>query len=156
MVVGIKLNKNGKHVGLMEVHLYRPFSEKYFLSELPDAVKTIAVLDRTKEPGSNGEPLYLDITAALNDKDIKVVGGRYGLASKNTTPEDINAVYEMLNNPVNNFTIGIVDDVTNLSLEPIAINTKKCNEWLFYGYGSDGMVSASKSIICLSKQPILS
>ena len=136
-------------VGLIEVHLYRPFSTKYLLNVLPESVKKIAVLDRTKEAGSNGEPLYLDIVAALQNKDIEIVGGRYGLASKNTTPEDINAVYEMLNNPVNNFTIGIVDDVTNLSLEPIAINTKKCNEWLFYGYGSDGMVSASKSIIKL-------
>lgn len=136
-------------VGLIEVHLYRPFSTKYLLNVLPDTVKNIAVLDRTKEAGSNGEPLYLDVVAALKDKDINIVGGRFGLSSKNTTPSDINAVYEMLNNPVNNFTIGIVDDVTNLSLEPVAIETKKCNEWLFFGYGSDGMVSASKSIIKL-------
>jgi pyruvate-ferredoxin/flavodoxin oxidoreductase len=136
-------------VGLVEVHLYRPFSTKYLLNILPESVRSIAVLDRTKEAGSNGEPLYLDIVSALKDKNITIVGGRYGLSSKNTTPADINAVYEMLDNPKNNFTIGIVDDVTNLSLEPKPINTKKCNEWLFYGYGSDGMVSASKSIIKL-------
>ena len=136
-------------VGLIEVHLYRPFSTKYLLNVLPESVEKIAVLDRTKEHGSNGEPLYLDIVAALKDKNITIVGGRYGLASKNTTPSDINAVYEMLDNPVNNFTIGIVDDVTNLSLNPVDIDIKKAHEWLFYGYGSDGMVSASKSIIKL-------
>ncbi|MBP3920945.1 MAG: pyruvate:ferredoxin (flavodoxin) oxidoreductase [Bacilli bacterium] len=136
-------------VGLIEVHLYRPFSTKYLLDVLPSTVESIAVLDRTKEAGSNGEPLYLDICAALRNSEINIVGGRYGLASKNTTPSDINAVYEMLVNPVNNFTIGIVDDVTNLSLKPVEIETKICNEWLFYGYGSDGMVSASKSIIKL-------
>ena len=140
-------NKDG--VGLIEVHLYRPFSTKYLLNVLPESVERIAVLDRTKEHGSNGEPLYLDIVAALKDKDITIVGGRYGLASKNTTPSDINAVYEMLDNPVNNFTIGIIDDVTKLSLEPIKIDIKRAHEWLFYGYGSDGMVSASKSIIKL-------
>ena len=138
-----------KDVGLIEVHLYRPFSSKYLLNVLPSTVKKIAVLDRTKEAGSNGEPLYLDIVNALKGKNIEIVGGRYGLASKNTTPSDINAVYEMLDNPKNNFTLGIVDDVTHLSLEPINIETKKCNEWLFYGYGSDGMVGASKSIIKL-------
>ena len=138
-----------KDVGLIEVHLYRPFSSKYLLNVLPSTVKKIAVLDRTKEAGSNGEPLYLDIVNALKGKNIEIVGGRYGLASKNTTPSDINAVYEMLDNPKNNFTLGIVDDVTHLSLEPISIETKKCNEWLFYGYGSDGMVGASKSIIKL-------
>lgn len=136
-------------IGLIEVHLYRPFSTKYLLDVLPDTVKKIAVLDRTKEHGSNGEPLYLDVVAALKDKNIEVVGGRYGLSSKNTTPSDINAVYEMLDKPVNNFTIGIIDDVTKLSLEPIKIETKSAHEWLFYGYGSDGMVSASKSIIKL-------
>ena len=135
--------------GLIEVHLYRPFSTKYLLNVLPESVKKIAVLDRTKEHGSNGEPLYLDIVAALKDKDITIVGGRYGLASKNTTPSDINAVFDMLDNPINNFTIGIVDDVTKLSLEPKPIETTKHHEWLFYGYGSDGMVSASKSIIKL-------
>ncbi len=137
----------GNDVGLIEVHLYRPFSTKYLLNVLPSTVKNIAVLDRTKEAGSNGEPLYLDIVAALRDKDIKIVGGRYGLSSKNTTPAQINAVYEMLKEPKNNFTIGIVDDVTNLSLDPININTTNFKECLIYGYGSDGMVSAAKSII---------
>ncbi len=137
-------------LGLIEVHLYRPFSTKYLLNVLPESVKKIAVLDRTKEHGSNGEPLYLDIVAALKSKDIEIVGGRYGLASKNTTPADINAVYEMLDNPINNFTIGIIDDVTKLSLEPVSIDiNNNSHEWLFYGYGSDGMVSASKSIIKL-------
>ena len=136
-------------VGLIEVHLYRPFGTKYLFNVLPETVEKVAVLDRTKEAGSNGEPLYLDIVAALKDKDITVVGGRYGLASKNTTPSDINAVYEMLDNPVNNFTIGIIDDMTKLSLEPVDIELPKSHEWLFYGYGSDGMVSASKSIIKL-------
>lgn len=138
-----------KDVGLVEVHLYRPFSSKYLLNILPDSVEKIAVLDRTKESGSIGEPLYLDICAALKNKDIKIVGGRYGLSSKNTTPSQINAVYEMLNNPVNNFTIGIDDDVTNLSLKPIDIDVSSAQEILIYGYGSDGMVSASKSLIKL-------
>ncbi len=141
--------KDNNNLGLIEVHLYRPFSTKYLLNVLPKTVKNIAVLDRTKEAGSNGEPLYLDIVNALKGKDINIVGGRYGLSSKNTTPADINAVYHMLDNPVNNFTIGIVDDVTNLSLKPIPIETEKSSEWLLYGYGSDGMVGASKSIIKL-------
>ena len=137
-------------IGLIEVHLYRPFSSKYLLNVLPDTVEKIAVLDRTKEPGSNGEPLYLDIVNALKDKNIKIVGGRYGLSSKNTTPAMIKAVYDMLDNPKNNFTIGINDDVTNLSLEydeKFIINNTK--EFMIYGYGSDGMVSASKSLIKL-------
>ncbi len=134
-------------IGLVEVHLYRPFSTKYFLQAIPRTVETVAVLDRTKEPGSNGEPLYLDVSSILSKKGVKVVGGRYGLSSKNTTPDQIYAVYEMLKEPKNNFTIGIVDDVTNLSLKPIPIHTTHANEWLFYGYGSDGMVSASKAII---------
>src|SRR5574344_1128189 len=141
------LNNNGENVGLVEVHLYRPFSPKYLLDIIPNTVKTIAVLDRTKEAGSNGEPLYLDIKNVISDK--VVVGGRYGLSSKNTTPSDINAVYKMLDNPINNFTIGINDDVTNRSLKSININTSKSDEILIYGYGSDGMVSASKSLIKL-------
>jgi len=142
------LNSNGKKYGLMEVHLYRPFSQKYFLSELPKTVEQIAVLDRTKEPGSIGEPLYLDVKSIL---EKNVYGGRYGLSSKNTTPKDIKAAFEMLeNNPHHNFTIGIEDDITNLSLkvdDNFKINNAK--EFLIYGYGSDGMVSASKSIIKL-------
>ena len=139
-----------KDVGLIEVHLYRPFSKKYLLNVLPETTEKIAVLDRTKEPGSNGEPLYLDICAALKDKNIQIVGGRYGLSSKNTTPRDIKAVYDMLDNPINDFTIGIIDDVTNKSLKTdknFKIDTGK--EFLIYGYGSDGMVSASKSIMKL-------
>lgn len=134
-------------IGLVEVHLYRPFSTNYFLNVLPDTVENIAVLDRTKEPGSNGEPLYLDVLSTLKDKNIKIVGGRYGLSSKNTTPAQINAVFEMLKNPVNNFTIGITDDVTKLSLTPIPLKASIAEEWLIYGYGSDGMVTAAKSII---------
>ena len=136
--------------GLIEVHLYRPFSKEYLISVIPDTVEKIAVLDRTKEPGSIGEPLYLDVVSALKDKNIKIVGGRYGLSSKNTTPRDIKAVYDMLENPINDFTIGIVDDVTNKSLETdrnFKIDSSK--EFLIYGYGSDGMVSASKSIMKL-------
>ena len=138
-----------EEIGLIEVHLYRPFSTKYLLNILPSTVESIAVLDRTKEFGSIGEPLYLDVCAVLKDKDIKIVGGRYGLSSKNTTPAQIKAVYNMLDNPKHNFTIGIVDDVTNLSLDEVDYNIKNSKEILIYGYGSDGMISASKSIIKL-------
>ena len=138
-----------EEVGLIEVHLYRPFSAKYLLNVLPNTVEKIAVLDRTKEFGSSGEPLYLDVVSVLKNKNINIVGGRYGLSSKNTNPSHIKAVYDMLDNPTNNFTIGITDDVTNLSLEPKDFNIKTSKEILIYGYGSDGMVSASKSIIKL-------
>ena len=142
------LNDKNYSVGLIEVHLYRPFSVKHLLKVLPKNVKKIAVLDRTKEPGSIGEPLYLDITAALNGKNISIYGGRYGLSSKNTNPACIKAIYDFLDKPFNNFTVGINDDVTNRSLK-IDKNFKisTANEMLIYGYGSDGMVSASKSII---------
>ena len=143
------IDNTNEEIGLIEVHLYRPFSTKYLLNVLPETVKSIAVLDRTKEFGSNGEPLYLDIVSALKDKDITIVGGRYGLSSKNTTPAQIKAVYDMLDNPKNNFTIGIIDDVTNLNLDIKDFNIKTSKEILIYGYGSDGMVSASKSIIKL-------
>ena len=136
-------------IGLIEVHLYRPFSTKYLLNVLPKSVKNIAVLDRTKEFGSIGEPLYLDIVAALKDKDINIVGGRYGLSSKNTDPAQVKAVFDMLDNPVHNFTIGIDDDVTNLSLKLSDYKIHNSKEILLYGYGSDGMVSASKSLIKL-------
>lgn len=136
-------------LGLIEVHLYRPFSTKYLIDVLPSSVKNIAVLDRTKEFGSIGEPLYLDILAALKDKNINIVGGRYGLSSKNTDPACVKAVYDMLDHPVNNFTIGITDDVTNLSLPLSDYKIKNSKEILIYGYGSDGMVSASKSLIKL-------
>ncbi len=146
------LIENGEKVGLIEVHLYRPFSSKYFLEALPSTVEKIAVLDRTKESGSTGEPLYLDVISVLNqaNKNIKVIGGRYGLSSKNTTPRDINGVYEFLTTEdcFHNFTIGIVDDVTNLSILPKEIKTKAASaEFLIYGYGSDGMVSACKDLM---------
>ena len=145
-----KLNENNKHVGLIEVHLYRPFSKEYFLNALPETVKTIAVLDRTKEPGSTGEPLYLDVLEILKDKKIKVIGGRYGLSSKDVPLKDINAVFENIfkSKPKENFTIGIIDDVTNLSLEPkeldIETDYKEIKVW---GFGSDGMVGASKNFM---------
>ena len=143
------LNNKGYNVGLIEVHLYRPFSTKYLLNVLPKSVSKIAVLDRTKEPGSIGEPLYLDIVDALKDMNITITGGRYGLSSKNTTPRQIKAVYDMLKGNIKErFTIGIIDDVTNLSLD--VDNNYKIDdslEFLIYGYGSDGMVSASKSIM---------
>lgn len=145
------LNQKGYHVGLVEVHLYRPFSKEYLLKVLPDSVERMAVLDRTKEPGSEGEPLYLDFVSALKDKKIDIVGGRYGLSSKNTTPAMIKSVYDMLKTkPRHNFTIGIHDDLTNLSLEyDPNYKISDAEEFLIYGYGSDGMVSASKSIIKL-------
>ena len=137
-------------IGLVEVHLYRPFSSKHLIDILPKTVTNIAVLDRTKEPGSNGEPLYLDIVNALKEKNIKIIGGRYGLSSKNTTSKDVLAVYTNLKEKnKTNFTIGINDDVTKLSLKvddnfKIETNAK---EFLFYGFGSDGMVGASKDIL---------
>ncbi|MBS7021388.1 MAG: 2-oxoacid:acceptor oxidoreductase family protein, partial [Firmicutes bacterium] len=148
------LNQNGYQVGLIEVHLYRPFSKEYLIDVLPVTVRRIAVLDRTKEPGSEGEPLYLDVKAALSDlkdRELEIVGGRYGLSSKNTTPSQIKAVYDALEDGLSQeFTIGITDDITNLSL-PIDpyYKIKNAQELLIYGYGSDGMVSASKTIMKL-------
>lgn len=146
------LNKNGEEVGLIEVHLYRPFSAKYFLDVLPESVKSIAVLDRTKEPGSVGEPLYLDVVNVLNQvkSKIKVIGGRYGLSSKNTTPAMIKGVYDFLGKRDNftGFTVGIDDDVTKLSIPVPNFNLPNNNtEFLVYGYGSDGMVSACKDLM---------
>ena len=143
------LVSKGEKIGFVEVHLYRPFSSYYLKSVLPNTVERIAVLDRTKEAGSIGEPLYLDVMSVLKDTNIKVVGGRYGLSSKNTTPDQIYAVYEMLNSELkNNFTIGIVDDVTNLSLPKydytIDLGAKEIK---IFGFGSDGMVSTSKDIM---------
>ena len=140
-------------VGLLEVHLYRPFSTKYFLKELPKTVKKIAVLDRTKEPGSNGEPLYLDVCRVIKEMDarVNVYGGRYGLSSKNTTPSMIKGIFDFLDtrDVHSNFTVGIEDDVTNLSIPYDAkfMIPSKNIEFLIYGYGSDGMVSASKDIM---------
>lgn len=141
--------KKGREIGLIEVHLYRPFSKDYLTKVLPKTVERIAVLDRTKESGSIGEPLYLDIVAALNGTNIQILGGRFGLSSKNTTPAQIYSVYEMLStNPKNNFTIGITDDVTNLSLPKIDYEVDLQDyEVLIYGFGSDGMVGASKDIL---------
>ncbi len=148
------INARGGKVGVVKVHLYRPFSAKYFFDVIPETVEKIAVLDRTKEPGSLGEPLYLDVCNLYYGKENapKIVGGRYGLGSKDTTPTQIMAVYNNLDAdaPKNNFTIGIVDDVTNLSLElPAKINaapegTTRCKFW---GFGSDGTVGANKDAI---------
>lgn len=145
------LNSQGKKFGLIEVHLYRPFSIKYLLEVMPDTVKRIAVLDRTKEAAASGEPLYLDVVSALKDRDILVVGGRYGLSSKDTTPAQIKAVFDFINSDKvhHNFTIGIKDDVTNLSLDvdDSFVIPNNRDEFLIYGYGSDGMVSTSKDMI---------
>lgn len=142
-----------KNVGLLEVHLYRPFSSKYFLNVLPKTTKKIAVLDRTKEPGATGEPLYLDVCEVIKKENlnIEVVGGRYGLSSKDTKPNDIEAVFNFLDNDnLHEFTIGITDDVTNLSLEPTTTNFEKdYDELLIYGFGSDGMVTTSKDLLTI-------
>ena len=144
-----ELIKKGLKVGLIEVHLYRPFSKEYLLKVLPKSTKRIAVLDRTKEAGATGEPLYLDILSTLNDTDIKIYGGRYGLSSKNTTPSDINGLFDMLiNKPFNNFTLGIVDDVTKLSVKSKELDViSKDTGIKIFGFGSDGMVSASKDLL---------
>ena len=149
-----KLNAEGKKVGVLVVHLYRPFSIEHFMGAIPQSVKRIAVLDRTKEPGAFGEPLYLDVRAAFYASDRKpmIIGGRYGLGSKDLLPGDIVAVFDNLASaePKNNFTISITDDVTNTSLPCVAgvdvtpAGTKGCKFW---GLGSDGTVGANKSAI---------
>lgn len=148
------LNAKGEKLGVVKVHLYRPFSKKHFLAAMPKTVEKIAVLDRTKEPGSLGEPLYLDICNIYKGVENApvIVGGRYGLGSKDTTPTDLHAVFENLNleEPANGFTIGIVDDVTNTSLpaaEPIKISAKGTVRCKFWGLGSDGTVGANKQAI---------
>ena len=149
------LNSQGEKVGVLTVHLYRPFSIKHFLKSLPTTVKKIAVLDRTKEPGALAEPLYLDVKAAFYEADTKpvIVGGRYALGGKDVGPRHILAVYENLKaeKPLNNFTIGIVDDVTFKSLDDVGFEidftppgTTACKFW---GLGSDGTVGANKSAI---------
>jgi len=145
------LNRNGYDVGVVSVHLYRPFSKEWLKRVLPSTVKRIAVLDRTKEQGSIGEPLYLDCLAALTDTNIKIVGGRYGLSSKDVTPADIKSVFTMLMGHMrHNFTIGINDDVTKLSLPKETFNIDlKLDEIKIFGYGSDGMVSASKEMLSI-------
>ncbi|NOR75065.1 MAG: pyruvate:ferredoxin (flavodoxin) oxidoreductase, partial [Draconibacterium sp.] len=148
------LTAQGKKVGLVVVHLFRPFSAKYFVEALPKTVKRIAVLDRAKEPGAGGEPLFLDIRSHFYGKENApiIIGGRYGLGSKNTTPSQIMSVYENLerNEPKADFTIGIIDDVTFKSLplkEEINITPKGTYQAKFYGLGSDGTVGANKNSI---------
>ena len=148
------LAEHGRKYGLVTVHLYRPFSEKYFLKVLPKSVKKIAVLDRTKEPGSLGEPLYMDIKTIFQDRENAplIVGGRYGLSSKDTSPAQIVSVFDNLDrkSPKNDFTIGIIDDVTFKSLpikSEISIVKPGTTECKFYGLGSDGTVGANKNTI---------
>ena len=148
------LMAKGEKVGLVAVHLYRPFSAKHFLAAVPKTAKRIAVLDRTKEPGANGEPLYLDVKDCFYGVENAplIVGGRYGLGSKDTTPAQVLAVYENLALPMpkNQFTIGIVDDVTFTSLpqkEEIALDADGMFEAKFYGLGADGTVGANKNSV---------
>ncbi|GHT67658.1 pyruvate-flavodoxin oxidoreductase [Bacteroidia bacterium] len=153
------LNAKGGKYGAVFVHLYRPFSAKHFGAVIPETVKRICVLDRTKEPGAGGEPLYLDVVEAFSsctdipaDKKPLIIGGRYGLASKDTTPTHIVSVFENLlqKEPKNHFTIGIVDDVTFHSLparEEVVLDKKGTFEGKFYGLGSDGTVGANKNTI---------
>ena len=145
---------NGEKVGMVAVHLYRPFSAKHFLAAVPKTVRRIAVLDRTKEPGANGEPLYLDVKDCFYGRENApiIVGGRYGLSSKDTTPAQIISVFEnlALNEPKNHFTVGIVDDVTFTSLpmkEEIALGGEGMFEAKFYGLGADGTVGANKNSV---------
>ncbi len=148
------LTAQGEKVGLLNVHLYRPFSAEHFLNSLPSTAKRLAVLDRTKEPGAMGEPLYQDICTIYKERGLpmKIVGGRYGLSSKDTTPGQILAVFDNLKqaSPKNNFTIGIVDDVTFTSL-PVTkeIETSPAGQTSaeFWGMGSDGTVGANKNSI---------
>ena len=148
------LMSKGEKVGLVSVHLYRPFSAKHFLAAVPKTAKTIAVLDRTKEPGANGEPLYLDVKDCFygTENAPVIVGGRYGLGSKDTTPAQIIAVFKNLALPMpkNHFTVGIVDDVTFTSLpqeEEIALGGEGMFEAKFYGLGADGTVGANKNSV---------
>ncbi|MCD7796783.1 MAG: pyruvate:ferredoxin (flavodoxin) oxidoreductase, partial [Clostridiales bacterium] len=149
------LNARGEKVGMIKVHLYRPFSVKHLIDVMPDSVKKISAIDRTKEPGSLGEPLYLDVVAALKDSkfaDVPVYGGRYGLGSKDTLPAHIIAVYNNMasDSPKKEFTLSIHDDVTNLSLDVTEVpdttpaGTTSCKFW---GLGSDGTVGANKDSI---------
>jgi pyruvate-ferredoxin/flavodoxin oxidoreductase len=148
------LNKQGKKVGMVSVHLYRPFSIKHLLAAVPSTVKRIAVLDRTKEPGAEGEPLYLDVKSAYYDQENRplIVGGRYGLGSRDTTTAQIISVYNNLElpEPKNHFTIGIIDDVTFTSLPVVpemALGGEGMFEAKFYGLGADGTVGANKNSV---------
>ncbi|MCI5839696.1 MAG: pyruvate:ferredoxin (flavodoxin) oxidoreductase, partial [Peptoniphilaceae bacterium] len=149
-----RLNAEGEKVGAIEVHLYRPFSKKHLLNAIPKTVKKIAVLDRTKEKGSEGEPLFKDVQSAYFDEEIRplIIGGRYGLSSKDTVPADIKAVFDELKkeNPKKEFTISIEDDVTNLSLtsdKSFVIREEGTTRCKFWGFGSDGTVGANKQAI---------
>ncbi len=157
------LRTQGKKVGLITVHLYRPFSEKYFFNVVPASVKRVCVLDRTKEPGADGEPLYLDVRSMFYGKELQpmIIGGRYGLSSKDTTPAQMLAVFENLAaaQPKDHFTVGIVDDVTNLSLpvgEEISMAKPGTFEALFFGLGADGTVGANKNSIKIIGQAYFS
>ena len=148
------LNSKGEKVGMISVHLYRPFSVKHLLAAVPATVKRIAVLDRTKEPGAEGEPLYLDVKSAYYDVENRplIVGGRYGIGSNDTTPARIISVFDnlKLNEPKNHFTLGILDDVTFTSLPPveeIALGGDGMFEAKFYGLGADGTVGANKNSV---------
>ena len=148
------LTSQGEKVGMVAVHLYRPFSVRHLIAAVPKTVKRIAVLDRTKEPGAEGEPLYLDVKSAFYDVENKplIVGGRYGLGSSDTTPAKIIAVYNNLSlpEPKNHFTVGIVDDVTFTSLpevEEIALGGKGMFQAKFFGLGADGTVGANKNSV---------
>lgn len=147
-------NSKGKKYGLVKVHLFRPFSMEHFMKSMPDSVKRVAVLDRTKEPGALGEPLYLDVVNCFYEKEKRpeIIGGRYGLGSKDTTPNDIKAVFDNLESgkPKNHFTVGIVDDVMNSSLEvktEIVTEDPATVRCKFWGLGSDGTVGANKQAI---------
>ena len=148
------LNANGEKVGMISVHLYRPFSVKHLLAAVPKTVKRIAVLDRTKEPGAEGEPLYLDVKSAFYDVENRpaIVGGRYGLGSRDTTPAQIISVFNnlALPEPKNHFTVGIVDDVTFTGLpvvEELALGGESMFQAKFYGLGADGTVGANKNSV---------
>ncbi len=148
------LNEQGEKVGMINVHLFRPFSPKYLLDIIPDSVEKIAVLDRTKEQGSTGEPLYLDVRNVFYGRKNApvIVGGRYGLSSKDVNPAQMVAVFENLkrDEPKNSFTVGIVDDVTHTSLdvgEPLSLGGDGVTECLFYGLGADGTVGANKNSV---------
>lgn len=156
------LNARGERVGLLKIHLYRPFSAEHFLAALPASAKSLAVLDRTKEPGASGEPLYMDVIASLSEALVagqgpyksmpRVIGGRYGLSSKEFNPPMVKAVFDELKKerPKNHFTAGIIDDVTHLSLEhdsSFSTESSETTRAVFYGLGSDGTVGANKNSI---------
>jgi pyruvate-ferredoxin/flavodoxin oxidoreductase len=148
------LNATGEKVGVLKVRLYRPWDAQRLAAALPESVKAIAVLDRTKEPGSGGEPLYLDVVAAMSEAWAgqlpQIVGGRYGLSSKEFTPAMVKGIFDSLVQPTNHFTIGINDDVSHTSLafdRHFSIEPDSVVRALFYGLGSDGTVGANKNSI---------